>query len=301
MKTSRKIKITALVCVGPLNRLSYQYNAKIVLENFAEFFDRVYVVSSSRETRSLPVVSSKIALISDAETWFPVDDHGAEIYNAVTLNRGLNKILNIAIKEGTDFAICMCVNQYIDSENSKRMRDYCGRLHAEGRPFGYLYKAYQILDKITYPDVRLPWVVNARLCKDNQISFAADSIFFQGKNVRIENGLYLCAPFYITDVYGEMTEQDFVERWNYYLKHLRKSVRGEEGDSGWDYWRRYYEKKANRKVVNKHATLSDWGRKILANIPPNALVYKIKINRFDRLQLLRQKLINIVSGGDRCH
>lgn len=288
------MSISALVAVGPINRLSYQYNSKLVLENFVHYFDRVYVISSSRETSSLPISSNKIIFISDETSWFCCDEDGKEVLDMEKISNNGSRIMELSHEKGDDVAIGLCINQYIDHVNADKMRNYCDLIKKNNQPFGYLYKAYQIRDSITFPDTRLPWVINLKHKEFKNIRFAADSIYFKDEHIRIKSGIFKDAPFYITDIYGEMTEKDFYERWEYYLKNLREYVGDSKAQDSWSYWLHYYSRKANTKVLNPRANLTEWGRKVLDNIPPDALVHKIEISRKKQyLRFLSTSLTNL--------
>ena len=165
--------ISALVNVGPIDSLSYQYNSKVVLDNLILYFDRVYLISSSRKTQSLPITSNKIIFISNEGSWFKLDKN-KELFTLNKLVDNINKLSRMSKQDNVDFALNMSINQYISDNNFKHLVKYCEILKKDNKPFGYLYKAYQILDRVTYPCVRLPWVLNMEYVEN--ISFAPDAI-----------------------------------------------------------------------------------------------------------------------------
>lgn len=288
MKSS-DIQIAALVPIGPLNRFSYQYNSKLVLENLCLSFDKVYVISSSRENKRLPVDSDKISFISDSSSWFEIGDDNKELFSFEKLNENLISVAGQAKHSGYEFGLHIHINQYIDEKNCLRLKDYCRTIYEGDKAFGYVYKAYQIRDKITYPDTRLPWLINLKHLSG--VRFDCDSIHLGGEHVKIASGLYSDAPYYITDIFGEMTEKDFYERYEYYLRHV--GAAGEKG-ADWNYWRKYYQDKANKKIFNSSAELSEYGVKAFENIPGNALVNQIVLEGFDFLKLFKRKTLNLL-------
>lgn len=279
--------VSAIVTVGPLGSLSYQYNSRLVLENLVRYFDKVYVISSSRLTVKLPVSCPKIVFISDDTSWVDVDSEDNEIVCIDKLCKNAQRMWELSYENGDDFLVHMCINQYIDEKNAEKMRRYCEWIIQINRPFGYIYKAYQIIDQITFPDSRLPWVINLKHHEFRDIRGYADSIYYKGAKILSKQAFYAKAPYFIIDIFGEMTERDFHARYDYYLKYVGNAA--QKGDD-WNYWRRYYEIKIQQKLINREIVLSEWGRRVLANIPPDALAYQIKTARFNDFRVVFNKI-----------
>ncbi len=294
------MKLSALVSVGPIQRMSYQYNAKLALENYATYFDNIYVVSSSRETQSLPIESNKILFFSDENYWMPLKADGKEGMNFNQFWVNTDRIHKLAQENGDDFLMYVDINQYIDEENANKLREYCRRLKKRNKPFGYKYKAFQIIDKITYPDKRHPWLLNVNHRAFSTIRMHVDSIYYGNNiNVRSQNGFWTNPPFYVTDILPPfMNKMEFLEKFDFYIKYVNLWYRNEEGIPDYELHSNNILKKINSQVANPHAKLSFWGKRALENIPKDSVLYEWDINLSKinpRLKSLVSKYINLKS------
>jgi hypothetical protein len=265
------MRISGIVIVGPIQRLSYQYNAGLVLENHCQHFDHVYVISSSRETQDLPVRSSKLTFVSEPSTWFQLNDQGEEIFALDQLVANANRMKELATRQGDDFAILIDINQYIAPRNRAGLGTYCAALASEGSAWGYRYRAFQIRDHITYSDMRHPWLFNLRHPDASRVRFAVDAVEEPSGLTRAERGLFIDAPYFLTEIYPPvLTEADYQAKYGYYIRHVHSWYHIKR-DTGWEAYVREYNNKANSCTLNPGAELSDWGRAVIANIPVNSI------------------------------
>lgn len=291
--------LSAVVLVGPIQRLGYQYHAQLTLENFVTYFDKVYVISSSRETRQLPVQSDKIRFVSDERSWFELDAEGREAFDFHKLVENWMRMIRKAAEAGDDFILNIDINEYIDAENFQKLLAYCQQLQDENEPYGYRYRAYQILDQITYPNVRKPWLLNLKHADFPQIQMYPDAIYYKGEKFLAERGIFTEAPYYITDIFpSALTERDFDEKYEYYIKYVQEEwYPGYPKLDNWEFYVEIHKSKVNKEVLNLKAVLSEWGVRVIENFPQETIFSEIDINLSqlgfmltkDSMQHLRQQ------------
>jgi hypothetical protein len=84
-KNNRDYMKIAIYCpLAPLDRYGYQYNYMATIGSFCSLADRVYAVSTSRNSSNIDKVlsiSNKIVNVSDERTWFRLDENGDEVFD----------------------------------------------------------------------------------------------------------------------------------------------------------------------------------------------------------------------------
>jgi hypothetical protein len=260
------MKIAALVPIGPLDRFGYQYTAALALKNHADFFDRVYVIGSSRQVAALPV--SKLVFISDEASLFELDRDGNEILDFPKINLNVNRVKELAKRDGFDLAVEIHINQYVSESNFQGFRDHCRKVLDEKKPFGWVYKSYQYFDKLYYPSHRVPWIANLRDFGTGGI-FDSDSIHFGEETHRIQDGTFKEASDHcVVDIMGCYTEKDDEEKFEYYTKVLNRTY-GKAGTST-EYSASHYFNYHRIKLLNKRPSgraLGRYGSETLAVYP----------------------------------
>ena len=257
------LKIGAIVPVGEIDNMGYQYNVETVLNNLIDNFDFIVVVSSSRKTVRLPVEHHKIKLYSSSEFWSKLDLNGNESFDFNNTNT--SRMLSELTALGFDFAVNISINQYIDPDKMIGLNKYCYWLKRENKKFGWLYKSCQVGEFVTYPYARLPWVINLKFSEE--ISFCPDAIRFGSEHVYIQNGFYPEAPFHVVDIYGELTKADYdvkVSKYLTFLDNFNPLI-------DWKTVVKYHEKKLEQRVLRRSSRLSETGMKVLNNYHSESL------------------------------
>jgi hypothetical protein len=118
-----------------------------------------------------------------------------------------------------------------------------------GRPFEWLYKRYQLGDRLFHADTRLPWILNLQF--DNPFRIAADSIRHHqtSEYYRIEHGDFRSKDkVAIVDCPLEMTVKDVAElsMFTRFMSDLNPQART---NFDWDELLPYYVEKFNAKVL----------------------------------------------------
>ena len=277
------MKISCILPIGPLWRMSYQYNCIMAIENAVQYYDHVYILSSSRETRELPVSSPKITFVSDETTWWPLDEEGREHVRMTDDFSYMDRGIASARDNGDAFLLLIELNQYIDAENAERLRAYCARLQRASLPFGHRYKAFQMKEYISYPNMRTPWLFNLQHPLSKTMRLKPDAITVDGREYRAERGRFRFAPFCVTDIFPAIyTEKDYVEKFHYSMKYTAYYY-GLEPVCNWEQFVAMCNNKVNSQKINPHAKLSDWGRRVIADIPPQSIYDSLDF-RFDNIR-----------------
>jgi len=271
------LKIAAMLQVGPLDSMGYQYNHDITIECLHAFFDKVYIASSTPKLTELPehLQYDNVELLSTPSTWLQHNTDGLPIFNLTKPIPGLNHVLKKAIKDGyCDLALKVELFQYIDQKNFAALRAYCDQIIESDHLFGYRYKALQTRQYIAHPTMCHPALFNLRHDRILSIHIGTDKIEHGEQVVHAKRGLFLDAPYFITDFFPPiLCEKDFLDKYEYYLKPI------------WDYyncnkdmdWPSYEKKqlhKAMQSPINPNATLSEWGWRMMKSIPHDSCVHE---------------------------
>lgn len=216
MKTT---KIGIICPLGPLDRYGYQYNHLITLENLSSFATRVYLCSSTRSQTDVDRLLArfpKVEYISDKRTWFDADSNGNEIFSIARLESNSNLMIERCKRDQMDCAVMIHINQYIQYSVKENLRQLCQDMLAARRPFEWLYKKYQLGNRLFHADTRVPWILNLQI--DNPFLIQADSIHHRNGNERytIQNGNFRDKDYFaIVDCPLELTLQDLADIKNF--------------------------------------------------------------------------------------
>ena len=266
-KYTESIVLAAIVAVGPMDSMGYQYNSLLVLNNLTHYFDYVLVGSNTRRTKKLGIDHPKIKFFSNEEYWDPIIN-GVEKLNIK--NKVTTKLLGEARLLKVDFVVNVCINQYIDDINYVNLKNYCSVLLQRNIPWGWLYKSYQIGMDVTYPNIRLPWIINVKYSEN--MEFQPDSLFYQSKTVEHENGFFEYAPFVFFDLFCEFNFQDLNEK-KLFLKNTNWDVGPMLFQNGSkNNILTYFQKKLTSKVRNENYQLSKWGLDAYKNYPIDSIL-----------------------------
>ncbi len=215
------MKIAIVCSIGNLHRFGYHHIHEVVLKSFCSFADKVVLISSSRDAK-VAVRSSKIQLVSTAQTWFDIDENGNECYSIDKLVANMNQGLDILAAEGFDIALVIHINQYIPETKSENIQQYLQDFLHRDKPYTWLYKMYQCGPQLFEADRRLPWIYNLhyrnRYLKgpDSTMYFRKWLFWSWTKRVTIQSGLFKAFnKVSIVDVVGEITEEECKALWSF--------------------------------------------------------------------------------------
>ena len=213
------MRIGILCPVGPLDRYGYQYNYCTVVENLSSFAERVYLFSSTRNRTNVDSLLARfpnVEYVSNENTWLDVDSSGKELFSIKKLESKTKSILEWMKQDGMDCALDICINQYIPDRAREPLRQVCKDMLETGRPFEWLYKRYQLGNRLFHADTRVPWILNLQI--DNPFVIRADSIHHRDGHERyeIEHGDFRSKDHVaIVDAPLEMTLQDLADVLNF--------------------------------------------------------------------------------------
>jgi len=170
------MKIGIQLPILTITDFGYQYNADISFRSLSKFADKVYCRLNSPINDELLTFKKKyrnIILISNKYTQ-SIDNNGNLIYNLDKNQIGNRYVLDQMRKDGIDLALNIHINQYIPEHAFESLRKQCQNILIENKPYGWLYKRYQLKDKLFHADVRLPWILNLQYKKP--LFYSPDSI-----------------------------------------------------------------------------------------------------------------------------
>ncbi|MBK7455276.1 MAG: hypothetical protein IPJ46_16615 [Anaerolineales bacterium] len=286
------MKIAIYCPLGPLDQFGYQYNHKVTVESFCSLADRVYLVSTSRSAygfAGLSALSDKISLLSDERTWFQVGDQGQEVFDAwKPCGPNANIAVAQARAEGLDCIITMHVNQYVPAQAVNEIKKDCADMLEEARPYTWLYRRYQLADRLFHTDVRLPWILNLRL--PPSFEFGIDSI-------KDENtGEYLPMEFddfrsrnrsAIVDAGMELEIDDLVNVRKFTRNYIELRPYMTE-TYNWEEYQSYYAEKFKTKSLSNDS-LDELGKRLFQNTR-ESFVSRVVLREYMRSRSIMERL-----------
>ena len=213
------MKIGVNCPVGPLDRYGYQHIYLPVVENLSAFATRIYMCSTTRNRANVDSLLArfpKVEYISSEDTWFDMDSDGNEVFSNKKGEENVNLTLERMRQDGMDCGINICINQYVPERAREPLRQACKDILEAGRPFEWLYKRYQLGNRLFHTDTRLPWILNLQI--DNPFVIRADSIHHRDGHERymIEHGDFRSKDHVaIVDCPVEMTLQDLEDKMEF--------------------------------------------------------------------------------------
>ena len=244
----------AVICpVGPLDRFGYQYNHELIVQNLCIFSDRVYLFSSSRNRSRVDSLLDRFAnltYLSDERTWFSLDAHQREVFDLLAVERNQNLALACCREDDIDCAIVVHINQYVQAANMPRLRQVCQDMLADAQPWAWLYRKYQLRDRLFHTSVRLPWILNLRA--DQAFQIATDSIRSpKGEVLRMEQGFWPERDgVSVVDCGMELTVGDLADIRNFTRCYADINPDADP-EFSWDHYRSYYARKYRAMVLSR--------------------------------------------------
>jgi len=271
-----EIKIAACNPIGSLKQFGYQYIWRETLALQAKVFDKVYLYVTTRENVNLDVQIDNVEVIVDDNVLFELDEHGNEIFDIYKIYSAYNRSRIRAAEDGVDFVFNMAINMYVNYDNAPKMRDFCNQLKIEKKPFGYAAKAFQLYDKICFPNTLNPMIINIEL--ENRAKLEIDLIECDGIRNGWVGGHHKNYPFYITDVYGVETFEDLEDKFNWYVKGYMEQWQNKVVKYNKNLEIDKFTKKLGKIAINTDYKDSGEASTIFSNIKKDSLVRSIPFN-----------------------
>ncbi|MBK8418681.1 hypothetical protein [Candidatus Villigracilis saccharophilus] len=286
------MKIAIYCPLGPLDQFGYQYNHKVTVESFCSLADRVYLVSTSRSAygfAGLSALSDKISLLSDERTWFQVGDQGQEVFDAwKPCGPNANIAVAQARAEGLDCIITMHVNQYVPAQAVSEIKVDCADMLEEARPYTWLYRRYQLADRLFHTDVRLPWILNLRL--PPSFEFDIDSIKDEntGAQLPMEFGDFRSRNrSAIVDAGMELEIDDLVNVRKFTRNYIELRPYMTE-TYNWEEYQSYYAEKFKAKSLSNDS-LDELGKRLFQNTR-ESFVSRVVLREYMRSRSIIERL-----------
>ena len=247
------MKIGILCPIGPLDRFGYQYNTQPVLRSLTTFGTKVYLCSSTRNRAQIDTILEtfpNVEYIAGPETWFPQDEHGDEVHAIFQITRNVTRMMEHARRDSMDVGISIHISQYVQDRAMEPLCAVAQRMLDDGRPYDWLYKKYQLHDRLFHADVRVPWILNLRI--DNPFTFSPDSLTHRDtdERIRIESGHFRAHDdMSVVDCPMERTPQDLVD-FKLFTQFYAELNPDAPTGFDWDYIREYYVRKFNAKTIS---------------------------------------------------
>jgi hypothetical protein len=284
------MKIAIYCPLGPLDQFGYQYNHKVTMESFLSLADRVYLVSTSRSVygfEDLLAMSNKIVLLSDERTWFQVDDQGREVFDAWK-PCGPNVATAQARAEGMDCIITMHINQYVPVHAVDEIKKDCADMLENERSYAWLYRRYQLANRLFHSDVRLPWILNLRL--PPSFEFGIDSIKDEntGEYLPMQSGDFRFRNrSAIVDAGMELEINDLVNVRKFTRNYIELRPHMTE-TYNWEEYHAYYAGKFKTKSLSNDP-LDEFGRRLFQNTRED-FVSRVILREYLRSRSIMERL-----------
>jgi hypothetical protein len=173
------------------------------------------------------------------------------------------------------------------------MRKYLNGIKEEQKPFGYFAKAFQLYDKVCYPNSLLPLIANLDFINDIKIDI--DVMEYKGKRFGWRGGMHTSFPFYIIDVFGIETLADFENKFNWYIKVYMKEWQGKEVSFDATKETKKFQDKVSKVAINHDYMHTDLVERISAKVVENSLVRSVPFKpKSKHILLLKSMLIKIL-------
>lgn len=275
-------RIAAVVPIGPIDRMGYQYNYELCLRNLAKNFDFVYLISNkSQDIKTFGL--KNVVVIMNENTLFKIHNN-VEIFDMQQIFDNVHIAMNQAKKDGNHYAVQLSINNYVENGfRSAILTEIKKKL--TNKAWGWLYKAYQVRDEITEPSVRVPYIINLKYLSD--ITFKADSICYRSETIRIEDGFWkLKKNPYIVDIFGDYNESDFKEKWDYYEQNLYSFLNIQPKMPNWAHRIAYLNAKLKNKFFSKK--VDSIGLQAYKNLPKDSAVNQLEdVPKYTYLQTIK--------------
>lgn len=289
------MKIAIYCPLGPLDQFGYQYNHKVTVESFCALADRVYLVSTSRSSygfEDLLKISEKIVLTSNKQTWFQMDEQGQEIFDAwKPCGPNANIAVSQARVEGMDCMVNMHINQYIPLHALNKIKRDCDEMLRDSRAYSWLYRRYQLADRLFHADIRLPWILNLKL--PTTFEFDIDSIKNKntGEYIPMEAGDFRDRDdSAVVDAGLELTINDLVSVRKFTRNYIELRPYATT-TYNWEEYHSYYAKKFKAKSISLD-TLDEVGKKIFRNTHVEFVSY-IVLKEYFRSKGIMKSIIKL--------
>lgn len=262
------MKIAIYCPLGPLDRFGYQYNHKLTVESFCALADRVYLVSTSRSVygfEDLRAISDKVILLSNEQTWFQLGDQEQEVFDAwKPCGPNANIATAQARADGMDCIITMHINQYVPTQAVDEIKKDCTDMLENAQPYAWLYRRYQLADRLFHTDARLPWILNLRL--PSSFEFGIDSIKDEntGEYLPMEIGDFRSLNHSATvDAGMELEIDDLVNVRRFTRNYIELRPHMTE-TYNWEEYHSYYAEKFKTKSLSNDP-LDEFGKRLFQN------------------------------------
>jgi hypothetical protein len=187
-----------------------------------------------------------------------------------------------------DCIINLHVNQYIPLNAVNAIKNDCQDLIANGRPYEWLYRRYQLADKLFHTDTRLPWIINLQVSPSFVYSIDSIRNHSIGEYVPMEVG-----DFWdhnnkaVVDAGMELTIEDLtsVRKFTRNYNELRPVAMK---NYDWEQYFAYYgEKYKSKSMSNDH--LDEIGEAVFKNARDD-FVSRIILKEYFGKQSLKERL-----------
>jgi hypothetical protein len=287
------VKIASCIPIGALDKYGYQYIWREAIAIQASAFNKVYLYSTTRDNIDLELNIENVELVIDDDALLEFDENGNEVFSIYKIYNAYNNCLRKAKNDGMDFVLCSAINFYIDAINTKNMRKYLNGIKEEQKPFGYFAKAFQLYDKVCYPNSLLPLIANLDFINDIKIDI--DVMEYKGKRFGWRGGWYTNFPFYIIDVFGIETLADFENKFNWYIKVYMKEWQGKEVFFDATKESKKFQDKVSKVAINHDYMHTDLVERISEKVVEDSLVRSIPFKSKSKyILLLKSMLIKIL-------
>lgn len=216
--------VAAVIPIGPLDSMGYQYHWKLSVRVFSSVFDKVLLVTTTSLNKNLYFERDNVELLCYDEALFDLDENGCEVFDIWKIYKALQIGARKAKDEGFDFAFVGSINMVVSLAERSTLYSYLEGLKQSKSRIGWSRRSF-VLGRLRFAEnAIIPNIYNLEFL--DRVNWDIDSMVVGNFRFRIMKycGFSLPNLPIIYDVLGTETETDFREKFSWYEKSYRAQL-----------------------------------------------------------------------------
>lgn len=220
--------LSIIIPVGNCTKFGYQYHSQQCLNYYSNNFDKVYVVNTTNEETGLNIKFNNVEIIDRNENKFKTINN-KDIFDLRIQYKALFAARKQSLKDGYLYSSVMSINSYMTHIQANNLKRYVHMLNRFKAPFGYIGRKFVLGNIVFQQDAQFPMIWRNECL--GKIAHDVDTLYFYNQRYSaikiggIKN--YSCKENYFFDLVGVETEQDYIDKLNFYENSYRKLLKRE--------------------------------------------------------------------------
>ncbi|TFH72271.1 hypothetical protein E3V39_11800 [Gammaproteobacteria bacterium LSUCC0112] len=214
-------KVVAIIPIGPLDKMGYQYHWKLAVYSFAQVFDKVFLVTTTAENIGLALDFDNVEVVVEPTAIFAQNNEGDEIFDVWKIYNAIGFGALMAKDYGYDFAFVGSINSVIAIEDRAVLYDYLEYLAKKRCAIGWSRRSFVLGNVVFNENAIIPNIYNLNYI--NKMKLGIDCIsngIFKFKITKYYGFKIAGCPIFY-DLLGAETESDFVRKYEWYEENYR--------------------------------------------------------------------------------